>query len=130
MRSKSYQGVILAAGHGSRMGPFGEFLPKPIVPICNRPLLSYQLDYMRAMGVVEVFIVIGHLGHRIMETVGDGKDDGLTIRYIEQEQRLGLAHAVGQLERHLDRPPGFAVVTYVVAYHFAGRNRDPLENGS
>jgi len=101
---QSYQGVILAAGHGSRMGPFGEEMPKPIVPICNKPLLAYQLEYMKAVGIDEVFIVIGHLGHRITQTLGDGSRFGLRIKYVEQQQRLGIAHAVGQLERHVTRP--------------------------
>lgn len=99
-----YQGVILAAGHGSRLGPFGERFPKPVLPICNRPLLAYQLDTMRAAGITDVIIVIGHLGHIITQTLGDGSDYGVSIRYVEQEKRLGIAHAVGQLERHLDRP--------------------------
>lgn len=104
MSEPRYQGVILAAGHGARMGPFGAELPKPIVPICNRPLLAYQLDYMRQASIEEVFIVIGHLGHRITQTLGDGSAYGVRIEYVEQHQRLGIAHAVGQLESRVDRP--------------------------
>ena len=99
-----YQGVILAAGHGSRMGPFGKMFPKPIVPICNKPLLLYQLEYMRQIGIDEVIIVIGHLGYRITQTLGDGSRFGMRIRYVEQEKRLGIAHAVGQLEPYVNRP--------------------------
>ena len=99
-----YQGVILAAGHGSRMGPFGERVPKPVAPICNRPLMAYQLDHLRSLGVEEVTVVIGHLGHVITQHLGDGRDFGVHITYVEQEQRLGLAHAVGQLERTIDKP--------------------------
>lgn len=98
------QGVILAAGHGSRMGPFGEAVPKPIAPICNRPLLAYQLDYLRGAGIEDVTIVIGHLGHHIINALGDGSDFGVRIRYVEQVERLGLAHAVGQLEPIVNRP--------------------------
>lgn len=104
MSNAPYQGVILAAGHGSRMGPFGDLIPKPIVPICNKPLLVYQLEYMRAAGVEEVVIIIGHLGHRITQLLGDGSQHGMRVTYIEQEERLGLAHAVGQLEPYVDRP--------------------------
>jgi dTDP-glucose pyrophosphorylase len=104
MGSGKYQGVILAAGHGSRMGPFGELFPKPIVPICNKPLLAYQLEYMREAGIEDVVIVIGHLGYRIVQALGDGSAFGVRIRYVEQERRLGIAHAVGQLEPHVDRP--------------------------
>lgn len=99
-----YQGVILAAGHGARMGPFGDSMPKPIVPICNKPLMAYQLDYMRQLGIEDVVIVIGHLGYLISQTLGNGSQYGVNITYVEQEERLGLAHAVGQLEPYIDRP--------------------------
>jgi len=104
MPSATYQGVILAAGHGSRMGPFGETVPKPIAPVCNKPLLGYQLDHLRSLGIQDVIIVIGHLGHHITAAIGDGAAYGVRVRYVEQEKRLGLAHAVGQLEPHIDRP--------------------------
>ncbi len=98
------QGVILAAGHGSRMGPFGEQYPKPIAPICNKPLLAYQLEHMRDIGIDDIIIVIGHLGHRITQALGDGAEYGVRLQYIEQEKRLGLAHAVGQLEPFITHP--------------------------
>jgi dTDP-glucose pyrophosphorylase len=98
MSRSKLQGVILAAGHGSRMGPFGSQYPKPIAPVCNRPLLAYQIDQMKVAGINEIIILIGHLGHRIQSVLGDGSKFGVKIQYVEQEQRLGLAHAVGQLE--------------------------------
>ena len=104
MASAKYQGVILAAGHGTRMGPFGDAVPKPIAPICNKPLLVYQLEYMRDLGIEDIVIVIGHLGERIKQVLGDGSALGLKLNYIEQKERLGLAHAVGQIEPYVDRP--------------------------
>jgi len=98
------QGVILAAGHGARLGPFGEQNPKPIVPIANKPLIVYQIEALKDLGVHEFIVVIGHLGYRIIQTLGDGSRWGIHIRYIEQEKRLGLAHAVGQLEPHIKGP--------------------------
>ncbi len=104
MTDSPWLGVILAAGHGSRMGPFGEEVPKPVAPICNKPLLVYQIEQLRALGINEIIVVIGHLGHVITDTLGNGAAYGVRIRYVEQSQRLGLAHAVGQLEPHVDRP--------------------------
>ena len=46
----SYTGVILAGGRGSRMAPFSEKYPKPLLPVCNRPLMEYQIDIMRWLG--------------------------------------------------------------------------------
>ena len=52
-------GVILAAGKGTRLYPFSETYPKPILPICNRPLLEYQIERLKLSGISEVLIVIG-----------------------------------------------------------------------
>ena len=104
MPDGKYLGVILAAGHGSRMGPFGEEVPKPVAPVCNKPMVLYQIEHLRALGVTDIIVVVGHLGHRITAVLGDGSAFGVRLRYVEQERRLGLAHAVGQLEPHVDRP--------------------------
>lgn len=97
-------GVILAAGKGTRIYPFSENLPKPILPVCNRPLLSYQLEFLKRHGATEVLIVIGHLGYTIVDALGDGSRWGVSIRYVEQRETLGMAHAVGKLEPYIDSP--------------------------
>jgi dTDP-glucose pyrophosphorylase len=97
-------GVILAAGKGTRIYPFSETLPKPILPVCNRPLLACQLEFMKRYGVTEVIVVIGHLGYTIVDALGDGSEHGVSIRYVEQTETLGMAHAVGKLEQYVDSP--------------------------
>jgi len=97
-------GVILAAGKGARMYPFSERSPKPILPILNRPLLVHQLEVMRSCGIEDVHIVVGHLGYLIASTLGDGAKYGVRVHFVEQETNLGLAHAVGALEAHIQTP--------------------------
>ena len=97
-------GVILAAGKGTRMLPFSERFPKPIPPIGGKPLLVHQIEALRELGVRELVIVIGHLGYEIVRSLGDGSEYGVKIRYVEQEETLGIAHALCKLERHVDRP--------------------------
>ena len=97
-------GVILAAGKGTRMRPFSEHWPKPILPVLGVPLMAYQLRMMAGLGVKRVVVVIGHLGHEVVRALGDGSDYGVEIRYVEQEETLGIAHAVSRLEPHVDRP--------------------------
>lgn len=96
-------GVILAAGKGTRMRPFSEHWPKPILPVLNKPLMAYQLEMMAGMGIRDVVVVIGHLGHEVVRLLGDGSDYGVSINYVEQEEMLGIAHAVSRLEAHVDR---------------------------
>ena len=97
-------GVILAAGKGTRMRPFSEHWPKPILPVLNKPLMAYQLEMMAGMGIRKVVVVIGHLGHEVVRALGDGSAYGVSIQYVEQEEMLGIAHAVSRLEAHVDRP--------------------------
>jgi len=97
-------GVILAAGKGTRMRPFSEHWPKPILPVLGKPLMAYQLEMMAAMGIRKVVVVVGHLGHEVVRALGDGSEWGVSIQYVEQDEMLGIAHAVGRLESYVDRP--------------------------
>ncbi|MCA3007868.1 MAG: NTP transferase domain-containing protein [Phycisphaerales bacterium] len=102
--SDDLMGVILAAGKGTRMRPFSEHWPKPVLPVLGKPLMAYQLEMMAAMGIRKVVVVIGHLGHEVVRALGDGSRWGVSIQYVEQEEMLGIAHAVSRLESHVDRP--------------------------
>lgn len=103
-RADELMGVILAAGKGTRMRPFSEHYPKPILPVLGKPLVAHQLQTLAGLGVHRVVVVIGHLGHEVVRTLGDGSRYGVRIEYVEQEETLGIAHAVSRLERHVDRP--------------------------
>jgi dTDP-glucose pyrophosphorylase len=104
MLSQKLTGVILAAGKGSRIQPLNLYLPKPLLPVCNKPIIQYQLEDMREIGVQDVIIVVGHLKEEIISYFGDGSSLGLQIRYVEQQKALGIAHAVAQLENEVQSP--------------------------
>lgn len=99
-----YIGVILSAGKGSRIDPFNAHYPKPMLPIVNRPIVEHQIEQMKGLGIRDIIIVVGHLQEVLRAYFGDGSQLGVAIRYVEQKQTLGIAHAVMQLERHIDRP--------------------------
>ncbi|MHC5066073.1 MAG: sugar phosphate nucleotidyltransferase [Planctomycetota bacterium] len=104
MTAADLKGVILAAGKGTRMQPFSEHYPKPILPLGGKPLISHQLEILAQIGIRDVTIVIGHLGQEVVNALGDGSRYGLKIEYVVQEETLGIAHAVSGLERFVDRP--------------------------
>lgn len=97
-------GVILAAGKGTRIHPFSEHYPKPILPILGKPLLQHQVEILRDLGVQRVIIVIGHFGFEIVRTLGDGSELGVSIEYVDQGPTLGIAHALSKLEPRIDAP--------------------------
>jgi len=104
MTREGFTGVILAAGRGSRMLPLSDSYPKPILPICNKPLIQYQIEIIKSLGIEDIIVLVGHKGFEISKVLGDGSNLGVTIRYVEQMSMLGIAHAVGQLESHINKP--------------------------
>lgn len=100
----TFDGVILAAGRGTRMQPFSERYPKPLLPILNKPLIHHHVEYLRDLGARKVYVVIGHLGHELALSMGRGESLGIDIEYVEQRDSLGIAHAVMQLESRINFP--------------------------
>ena len=96
--------VILAAGEGTRMRPLTANLPKPLLPVAGKPFLLHTLEAVRSAGIKDVTLLVGWQGHRIRESFGRGDAIDLAIGYEEQTERLGTAHAIGQLRRHVDGP--------------------------
>ena len=86
--------VILCAGKGTRLYPVTLTMPKPLVPVANKPLLQYAIDTLTKMGATEIGLVVDSLDSPIRERLGDGKDTvGVPLTYIAQTNPKGLAHA-------------------------------------
>lgn len=102
--SDNLEGVILAAGRGTRMQPFSHHYPKPLLPILNVPLIQHQIRFLTGLGAWRITIVIGHLGHEIAQTLGRKTAEGVPIEYVEQTDSLGIAHAVAQVEDWISGP--------------------------
>jgi NDP-sugar pyrophosphorylase family protein len=87
--------VILAGGLGTRMRPATQTVPKALIPVNGRPFADIQLTLLRSLGVSEVVYSIGYLGHAIVRHVGDGRQFGLRVRYVDDGPRpLGTAGAL------------------------------------
>lgn len=87
--------VILAAGQGTRLRPVTLTMPKPLVPVANKPLIAYAIDVLKNAGLDEIGIVVNDLDSPIRHQLGDGARFGVQLSYIVQREQLGLAHAVG-----------------------------------
>jgi len=99
------KGLILSGGKGTRLRPLTFTQAKQLVPVANRPVLFYGIDALREAGIEEVGIIVGDTREEIKEAVGDGSKFGVKVTYIEQEEPLGLAHAVMISEDFIKEDP-------------------------
>lgn len=88
------QGVILAAGGGSRIFPLSFNFPKPLLPILNKPVMQYQIEAMHEAGIDKVVVVIGKKGAAIREFFGSGKKWSVALHYIVDDNPQGIASSL------------------------------------
>lgn len=87
--------VILAGGFGTRLRPLTLEIPKPIVPVFDRPFLYYQIDLLRQVpDIDEVILSLNFRPERIEARVGDGAEAGLPVRYRVEPHPLGTGGAI------------------------------------
>ena len=96
------QAVILVGGEGTRLRPLTSTVPKPIVPLVDRPFLGYMLEWLRDHGVDDVVMSMGYLATAVRNVLGDGSAYGLRIRYVEEPDPRGTAGALKFAEELLD----------------------------
>lgn len=92
------QTVIMAGGKGTRIASMRADVPKPMIPICGKPILEHQISVLRQQGYTDIILVIGHLGEIIRQHFGNGGKFGVSIRYIEETEPLGTAGALYYLK--------------------------------
>lgn len=101
------EAVILAGGKGTRLKPYTTTLPKPLVPVGERPILGIVLDQLHSAGVNKITITVNHLAELIMAFFGDGSKFGLEIEYSLEDKPLGTVAPVKLIK---DLPEHFFVM--------------------
>lgn len=96
--------VILAGGLGSRLRPFTEAIPKPLLPIGEQSLLEIQITRLKHFGVEEVFLATNYKSEYVRSFMGDGSRYGIKLTVSHEEKPLGTAGPVRLLREHLTEP--------------------------
>jgi NDP-sugar pyrophosphorylase family protein len=95
--------VVMAGGQGSRLRPLTEELPKPMLPVGNKPLLQLIVEQLKQAGIRQVNVATHYKGDVIAEHFKNGEAFGVDIRYVKEDQPLGTAGALSLLEE-VDEP--------------------------
>ncbi len=92
------QAMIMAGGYGTRLHPLTQSLPKPLLPIGDRPIMEFIITQLRQTGIRRVNISTHFESEKIIEHFGDGNKFGVEINYVTESSPLGTAGAVGLME--------------------------------
>jgi len=118
--------VIPAAGVGTRLRPHTHTRPKVLLHVAGKPILGHILDDLVALGIRHAVIIVGYMGELVREFVARAYPD-LKVDFVEQEERLGLGHAVSLAEPFVGDGPVLIILGDTV---FESDLRKVLEAGT
>ncbi len=94
--------VVMAGGFGTRIQPLTSSMPKPMLPVLNRPMMEYIIERLKHAGIAEIVILLYFKPHIIQDYFGDGSDFGVKIQYVIPDEDYGTAGAVKQAASYLN----------------------------
>lgn len=94
--------IILVGGEGTRLRPLTVNLPKPMLPVVNRPFLEHVFEYLKGHGISEVILSMGYRSEVIERHFGDGSAFGIDLKYVVESSPRGTAGGVKNVERYVD----------------------------
>ena len=93
--------VVMAGGEGTRLRPMTSGMPKPLLPVVNRPIMEHVLRLLRRHGFTEVVVTVQFLASLVRNYFGDGEELGMQLTYATEEEPLGTAGSVKNAEAAL-----------------------------
>lgn len=96
------KGVIIAGGRGSRLRPLTNEMPKPMIPILDKPVMEYCIEHLKEHGITEIAVTVQYLSSKIIDYFGDGRQYGVNLTYFEERRPLGTAGSIKNAETFFD----------------------------
>ncbi len=102
--------AILVGGFGKRLRPYTEELPKPLIQVAGRPILEWQIDWLKKYGINEFVLLVGYRKEKIIEYIGSGSRLGVRVTYVVEDEPLGTGGALKNAEHILSKSDVFLVL--------------------
>src|SRR2546429_3165012 len=93
--------VVMAGGEGTRLRPMTSSMPKPLLPVANRPIMEHVLRLLKRHGLTETVVTVQFLASLVRNYFGDGEELGMQLQYATEEEPLGTAGSVKNAEAAL-----------------------------
>ncbi|MGE4317560.1 MAG: sugar phosphate nucleotidyltransferase [Deferribacterales bacterium] len=94
--------VVMAGGFGTRIQPLTSSMPKPMIPVFNKPMMEYIIESLKAAGIIDIVILLYFKPEVIQGYFGDGSSRGVKIHYVLPDDDYGTAGAVKKAQKYLD----------------------------
>src|SRR3954470_20403405 len=102
--------VVMAGGEGTRLRPMTSSMPKPLLPVANRPIMQHVLTLLKRHGLTETVVTVQFLASLVKNYFGDGEEFGMELTYANEEKPLGTAGSVKNAEDAL-KDDSFLVIS-------------------
>ncbi len=86
--------LILAGGYGKRLRPLTEDRPKPLIEVAGKPIIVWQIEWLRSFGITDFVILAGYHKEKLIEALGSGSKLGVSITYAVEDEPLGTGGAI------------------------------------
>lgn len=101
---------ILAAGYGKRLEPLTKAVPKPMVPVANKPIMQYNIELLRKFGIRDIIANVHYFPEQVENYFGDGSAFGVNLSYSYEEELLGTAGGVKRMSQLARIDQAFMVI--------------------
>jgi len=91
--------VVMAGGYGARLRPLTNEIPKPMLPLDDKPVVEHTIDNLRRCGIQQVYMATHYKAEAFSDHFGDGRAFGVQIDYIQEEEPLGTAGVLAALPK-------------------------------
>ena len=100
--------IILSGGMGKRLKPLTDYVPKSLVPVCNVPIIEWQIKYFKRFGIRDIIVCTGHLSETLTSYL-ESKNFGVNIQYSNETVPLGTGGAIKKALKHVDDDNFFVI---------------------
>jgi mannose-1-phosphate guanylyltransferase len=102
--------VLLAGGFGKRLKPLTDQRPKPMIRVLDKPIIEWQITWLRNFGIDDLVLCVGYMREQIVERIGNGKRFGVKIEYSVEDDPLGTGGALKNAKSLLDNESAFLMI--------------------